>query len=82
MTDTLTVENETRHGELDQEAGIALDALVAMAFDMGVTIDAGELMSRSVRLYYLVVTGEMVVTPSTEMDALAEGGPADVSQIH
>ena len=82
MTDTLTVETETRHGELDQEAGLALDALVEMALDRGAQIGPGQMMSRAIRLYHAVASGTLVVSRGDEMDALAEGGPADVSQIH
>ena len=78
-----TVETGTRrNAELDQEAGLALDALVEMARDRGVPIGPGEMMSRAIWLFYSVATGALVVTPSTEMDALAEGGPADGSRVH
>ena len=77
------VETAVRHGELDDGASAALDELLAMARDAGVEIGPGDMLSRAMRMYYAIVTGGVLVSPSPELAAMvADARLADVSRGH
>ena len=61
-----------RHGQLDEAAGAVLEELLAMARDMGVEVNPGEMMSRALRLYHAVVTGAVEILPGAELSAQME----------
>ena len=58
------------HGKLDEGAAFALDELLAMAQEHDADIDAGQMMSRAIRLYHAVCTGGVEITPSPDLQAM------------
>ena len=62
-------DGETYLGQLDMEASRALEELLVKAQVLGADIDAGQMMSRAIRLYHNVVNGHVDISPSPELEA-------------
>ena len=57
-------EGEIHVGELDASATLAMDELMALAGQMDVEIDASQVMSKAIRMYFWIVAGGVTVTPT------------------
>lgn len=53
---------EEKHGNLDADASRKLDALLGLAGRNGVEVEASQIMSAAIRLYFELVSGRVPVT--------------------
>ena len=67
-------EGEIHVGELDASATLAMDELMALAGQMDVEIDASQVMSKAIRMYFWIVAGGVTVTPTKARAGGGDGG--------
>ena len=66
----MTAEFDHNHAELDESAARCMDQIMEICRGAGSEWGPGEVMSAAVRLYFAVLTGGMIVSPSAELERM------------